>query len=408
MPRLRIPIILFADDIALLSITSEGLEILLKLTLKYFKDHNLQISKKKTKLFLSSSGEGEITFIGDQADSPIKIEIIPSFKYLGVRFNSRPYKLFSDFNANIVTKCDTFLHSILSLTKTEFDRSFMALHLWNHVALPSLLYGVECIQLTENTIKKIEVTQNQIGKYALQVPPSSANIQVLVDAGCIPVRFVICQKVLQFVDKLKTRPKNNLASDCYVQSVRQNDKFQRYVTSQLNMLTTSPHFPSDIPQVVKLSIREYLKETLPGTPSCFALSLPDTKEIGSPKVWLNDSTESETYAKFRSMNACLGNRYPTQTGFSSSLCLFCQQNNMPALNNEVHLVVECPFFEGTRQATALGRILQTLRTQPLSNSVSIYRFLLDDRRTFNRDVRNGLHLLYSKWKTEIELLLGKE
>ena len=75
----------------------------------------------------------------------------------------------------------------------------MALTLWRNVALPAILYGVECIPLTQSTIEKIELTQNKIGKYALQVSSSSANIQVAVDAGLIPIRFVICHKVLQYV-----------------------------------------------------------------------------------------------------------------------------------------------------------------------------------------------------------------
>ena len=57
----------------------------------------------------------------------------------------------------------------------------MALTLWRQIALPSILYGVESIPLTEATIKKIEVTQIKIGRYALQGLPSSANIQVVID-----------------------------------------------------------------------------------------------------------------------------------------------------------------------------------------------------------------------------------
>ena len=157
MPGLLIPLILFADDIVLLAVSREDLEKLVNATLKYFSDHKLTVSSKKTN---------------------VKFEVVNSFKYLGVKFNSRPYKLFSDFNAQIVNKCESFLHSILSLTRCNFDRSFMALTLWKQVALPTILYGSECIPLTQNTIDKIEKTQNKIGKFALQVSPSSANIQV--------------------------------------------------------------------------------------------------------------------------------------------------------------------------------------------------------------------------------------
>ena len=198
-PGCPIPSIFFADDLALLAISKEGLDLLFKITRQYFKDHKLTLSIKKTKLFLSSCGEGEIVYVGDSPEDDMKIEIISSFKYLGITFNSRPYKLFSEYNASVTKKCDAFLHNILSLTKGSFDRSFMALTLWKQIALPSILYGTESLQLSEATVKKIEVTQNKIGKYALQVLPSSANLQVYIDAGLLPIKFTICQRVLQYV-----------------------------------------------------------------------------------------------------------------------------------------------------------------------------------------------------------------
>ena len=195
MPGCKIPIILFADDIVLLAVSREELNILFDIASKYFRDHGLKISPKKTKLFFSSSGEGEILYNGDTPEDTTKIEIISSFKYLGVSFNSRPYRLLADYNANVVRKCDMFLHNILSISKSNFDRSFMALTLWKQVALPSILYGVECLPLNVATINKIETTQNKIGKFALQVSSSSANIQVAIDAGLVPIKFAICLPV---------------------------------------------------------------------------------------------------------------------------------------------------------------------------------------------------------------------
>ena len=149
---------------------------------------------------------GEITFLGDQSPSLLTLEIVSTFKYLGVTLNSKPYRLFCDFNDIVVKKCDKFCHSILSLTRYGPDRSFMSLTLWKRVALPCILYGTECIQLHVQTIKKIESTQNKIAEFALQTPPSSVNIQVLIDAGLYPVRFIIAQMVLTYAAKLSKKP----------------------------------------------------------------------------------------------------------------------------------------------------------------------------------------------------------
>ena len=97
---------MFADDIALVATSEEDLRVLVAITVRYFNDHRLKLSVKKTKLMTNPVGEGQITFLGDNTDGPLKIELVSQFKYLGIRFNSQPYHLFSDFQASIVEKCD--------------------------------------------------------------------------------------------------------------------------------------------------------------------------------------------------------------------------------------------------------------------------------------------------------------
>ena len=115
-PWLLLFIILFADDIVLLAKTRKYLHRLLTVVLQYFEDHKLTISTKKTKLMCSSNDDGEISFMGETTAHPLTISLVSSFKYLGVTFNSQPYRLFSDYNASVIAKCDSYCHSILSLS----------------------------------------------------------------------------------------------------------------------------------------------------------------------------------------------------------------------------------------------------------------------------------------------------
>ena len=375
-----IAIILFADDMMLLASSKEELQTLLTVLLQYFAEHGLKVSTKKTKLMTFPDGEGDITFIGDYPDSPLTLDIVSKFKYLGVKFSSQPYKLFSDFNLSVTQKCDSFLHSLLSLTRDGPDRSFMALTMWRQIALPSILYGVECIPLTQNTIKKIQNTQNQIAKYALQVPNSSANLQVIIDAGLFPIQFIICQKVLQYANKLKFRPNHNLASVCFSHSFATNSRYAQYVNSQLSLLNTFPHIPTNIPRAIHLAIVELLETTLPQFSSCLVLKIPALDSLGSCKQWLNDTVQSGVYAKFRSLNCNLGNRFQTMEGFSSKICPFCYQDGKIAQNNEIHLVIECPKFDKIREETIIGPLLQRLhQNEPSATSFGLYKAIMDDQ-----------------------------
>ena len=348
---------------------------------------------------------GELVFLGDQPSSPLALEIVSSFKYLGVTLSSKPYRLFSDFNDIVVKKCDNFCHSILSLTHYGPDRAFMALTLWRMVALPSILYGVECVQLHAQTIQKIESTQNKVAKFALQTPPSSVNLQVLVDAGLFPVRFIIAQMVLTYAEKLRTKPGQNLASLCYFKTLSEHTKFSSYVMSQLELLPTFPHFPKDIHKAVNLAVCSFAHDVLPSFPTCLALTAPDESKIGQVKPWVNDSHQSAVYARFRSMNCGLGNRYPTVAGFYSKDCPFCQRNGVIAKNNEIHLAIVCPHFEHARKQTIIHSLVSDMKQMdpPMSETL-IFKSLLDDQRHYHRKVGYGLTVIFDKWEHDLSTL----
>ena len=124
------------------------------------------------------------------------------------------------------------------------------------------------------------------------------------------------------------------------------------------------------------------------------------KQIGSVKPWVTDSTESGVFSKFWCMNAGLGNRFPTSNGFMSESCPFCLDLGLIHTNNEVHLVVECSHFQAIRDLTIIQELIMPLK--PYHDSVYIYKYLMDDTRTFCFDVRRGLAMIYEKWKTDIE------
>ena len=402
-PLIIICILLFADDMVLIAKSRAELQQLLDIVLKYFDDHKLTISTKKTKLMTSTKTSGVISFLGEYSSSPLKVDFVSSFKYLGVTFNSQPYRLFSDFNDLVLRKCETFAHNILSMSKSGPDRSYMALVLWKTVALPSILYSVECIPLHATTISKIECTQNRIGKFVLQVPPSSVNIQVLTDAGLIPVRFLICQKVVQYNKKLRSQPRHNMASICYSQTLSTTTKYNQYFESQLELLPTYPNLPQDIPKAVNFAVHSYAMGVIPTLTTAHALTVPDIPSIGTVKSWVTDSKRSSIYASFRSMNCGLGNRYPTLSGFHSKSCPFCLRNGIDSPNNEIHLLIECNHFEASRKKSIISRLILGMKSvsAPMTNA-SMYRSILDDTKPYRKEVCDGLLTLFSQWEIDME------
>ena len=83
-------------------------------------------------------------------------------------------------------KALSYLASVLSMAKTGPDRSEMAYMAWTRIAVPAILYGAEVIPLIQDTINTIERCQNQVAKFMLQIPQSSSNVSVCIDAGLQP------------------------------------------------------------------------------------------------------------------------------------------------------------------------------------------------------------------------------
>ena len=144
-PGLCISTIFFADDIVLISLTPAGMDVLFDIAMKYFAAHRLTLSISKSKMMSRQPPYDRIEFSGDFPTSPVSLETVVTFKYLGVTLSSRPRSLFKDFNDRVQAKVDSYHYSILSLVRSGPERSHMALTLWKQVALPSILYGSEVI-----------------------------------------------------------------------------------------------------------------------------------------------------------------------------------------------------------------------------------------------------------------------
>ena len=82
--------IFFADDIVIVGKNRSALDKLMDITRKFFKSHHLELSINKSKILSHEATLGEINFPGGQELSPITLEQVVCFKYLGVTVSSSP------------------------------------------------------------------------------------------------------------------------------------------------------------------------------------------------------------------------------------------------------------------------------------------------------------------------------
>ena len=78
--------------------------------------------------------------------------------------------------------------------------------------------------------------------------------------------------------------------------------------------------------------------------------------------------------------------------------------NITALNNEVHMLFDCPFMVQYRNQCEIGRFKEVYRiTQPQISSTKLYSLFLSDRMEFGslKERILSLHHMYLAWSTEV-------
>ena len=336
---LIISAIFFADDLVVIGSSKAKLKKLIRIIKKYFHEHRLTISETKSKVITHDASTGEMTFEGDDIDD-ISLDQVISFKYLGVPLNCSPYCMFKSFNDQVRQRAQSYLYRVLALVKTGPKRSSLAYTLWNQVALPSILYGTEVLPITKETLDVIEMCQNTIGKFILQIPRSSANVSSYIDAGFRPVWSVIAERTLVYARKTMRNPLSSWTKIAMNECISMGEKnpYTKHLMSYKDKTGVFGMMTADkIKQRVKFAARKDTLNLLNKKKiTTFAMSLPVTlKTWFRPKTWVSDSGISKIFAEFRGCNSGLGNRGPSPDGKKYKLCPLCIQTGQVALNNEV-------------------------------------------------------------------------
>ena len=333
--------IFFADDLVLIGSSRNALSELMRKTMKFCHNHRLEISEKKSKIMTHDATTGKTTFEGSPSQQHITLDKVISFKYLGAPLSSLPRNLFQSYNTQVKCRANHFLARVLSLVKAGPDRASLAYSLWTQVALPSILYGCEVLPLTQCTINEVEKCQAAVGKLILQIPRSSANVSVHIDAGLKPVWAVVAEKVLLYSHSIMSKPITFWPKVAMTDSITlgQKSPYYRYLMKWKSCTSTFDLTRPQIQESVKRSaISSIINQQRIFSTSTFAMNLPGSSKTNpwfKPKSWVTDSCVSQVFAQFRSCNVGLGNRGPTKDGKFYKLCPLCDRTGLKSLNNEV-------------------------------------------------------------------------
>lgn len=254
-----IPLLMYADDVVLISESPEGLQLSLNALNNYCKTWRLNVNLKKTKIvvFENRRSLAPVFLLGNNV-----IARVDEYKYLGIIFSYTGN--FKAAQIDLYKKALKALFGIHGKINFHSINPILAKKLFSSLIRPILTYGSEVwgadlIHLLNGNLKKLDAVcceklLNKFCKMSLGVNKKSINCAVRRELACYPVCIEIFSSMLKFDNRLAELNENWLVREAYLEDINvtndadnynSSDKTWHSAISKLHTLSDQTH-PSAI------------------------------------------------------------------------------------------------------------------------------------------------------------------
>ena len=247
-------ILLFSDDIILISNTPESLEELKTILETWCLNFKMRIS---IGIKVISSFTELICSIQDS--DTLEEEVVghvTNYKYLGIQQYSSSWRTSHRKGQDMVNKAKMYKNVILRMTHYLLDNIFSVSAVWQNIAIPGILYATDAIPISKLVVDELEVLQNQVGKALLGVPQSTANTVVQVELGWKPIKLLIELNKLRFLQRVMADDfvGSQLLKACMNWNLADNNSF--YTKNLMTFLSQYGTCPHDLMMVSKKKLHQ--------------------------------------------------------------------------------------------------------------------------------------------------------
>ena len=341
--------LLFADDIILVSRTSDGLLKLLSLVYSHASALKLDINTEKDKSeIISPDGTAgdQWSVLSDEGDVVLSLAQVVQYKYLGSYVKESMYQTAITKVKNCVAKAHKYKGACIHISRDGPDVVDMIQATWLNVAVPSILAGCEMIPFSDSNIIEIDRVQNQVAKYALGVPVGTSNFCAQTELGFKPFRQSLYEHQLKYYVRLlllgderwvKQALRDHLSCDW-------ESPYLNYIC-QIRCELKMPVLPMTVSRLLKHTNLHFVSQT---NVQILESQLPWVNPIERfrRKLYVREGDESAMIAKVKFGSAGLGNRYPRPGHVMTQSC--CPLCPTMTKNNEAHVTFFCFAVEKVR------------------------------------------------------------
>jgi hypothetical protein len=347
---LKVLILLYADDTAVLSDTAQGLQKSLDGLAKYCADWKLKVNVEKTKVVIFSRRkvDAQFRYMGQV------LETVQQFKYLGVIISSNGK--YTECKKHLYNQGLKAMYAIISKGRLLQLPVDVMLHLFESMIVPILLYSCEVWGNEKSDI--LERLHLKLCKHILYLKQSTPNCMVYGETGRFPLLLTIKQRMVKYWGKIITKT-NNDAFVCRMYNVLfrlYNEgsfaspwlEYIRTILFENGMghIWISQSIPNVewLNEAIKLRLQDQYKQewhrTVETMPKCVTYRL-FKQEWGQEKYLLELPKNTRIpMCKFRTCNHKLAvekGRYRNIPRHERT-CNMCNSN---AMGDEFHFLLEC-------------------------------------------------------------------
>ena len=269
----------FADDLVILSESSNGLQNSLNKLNNYCTDWGLSVNASKTKTVIFNKPFTKKIKAMSFHIGTSTIETQNSYCYLGIDITNTGN--FRKAHENLYKKAIKAQYSIFSAVNAYSDTPNIPLflRLFDSLIKPVLLYGSEVwsvckpqkrtkngdfdTQNCSSNIKTLDKFVNKFYRTLLGIPNTSSTVGTHFELGRLPIKLNIFKAMLKYWFRLVTLPKSRLVSHCYWSLMGKTNFQDEWISSLKNIIQHSGYChlwndqesisqinPKQIPQII--------------------------------------------------------------------------------------------------------------------------------------------------------------
>ena len=190
--------------------------------------------------------------VKEQPEHLCNIKVVQKMKYLGIEIdNKRNY--FKTQRGKIIENARKMANITYSVIEKSCNKLLIGKTFWKSIALPSLLYGTNIINLTDDNIRELQKIENSVYRCILGAAHYNPNVALRGEIGASLMRKRVINGRINYVKGIQRNRNELLESILWIIQTEQETKWIK--TTRKYMKDVNISF-NDIHQKSK----EYLKQ----------------------------------------------------------------------------------------------------------------------------------------------------